>query len=553
LRNHVTSPGSENCPPKPDGEDPDCTTVHYTPEWTLDKDSSFDDADGDGFVEPGQEVTYTLTATNASEDADALVVVEDDLADVLTWGSIDEATLDPTLSLTGDVLTWTPGTLAAGIGSSVTVSYVITVDSAAANPDIWGQELRNVATPESPGGACIPARGEDPECETSTETPPVTTIIAEKRALEGDQLLDGAVFELWEDIDNPGDNATGNCVEPEDPAVGAGDVLLGTVTSGADGHEGQAWFEDLQRGCYLVVEVEAPPGYELPEETTQFVAIDDGALAGPVTVLFHDIAKGQITLMSKQQLELIDGAWVPSDGITEFGLPVKYVVQLRAEGPKTFHDVAVSDFVPGFNPDDATSTRQATLVPDSATCTGEIVCEATAGPDNLVTWAITGTSPDEIADDVIRDFGDDGVIEGSVEMVVEFPEAPDPLPVAPGETYTDTLWNVAYLDYDVVVGELPEVLARGMAKVAAQFELAHHRLVSNEVTITASVTLPPGGILPPPDPQVPPKGGQAVTGGALPATGADAHLTQLLLLGGLAMAAGVAMTVRFRRRGAHAA
>lgn len=549
LRNHVTSPGSQNCPPGSD--DPDCTTVHHTPEWTLDKSSAFDDTDADGFVDPGQEITYTLTATNTSADADAEILVADNLADVLTWGSIDEDALDPTLSLTGDVLTWTPGTLAAGIGNSFTVSYVVTVDVAEANPDIWGQVLHNVATPESPGGACIPSEGEDSECETTTKTPPVTTIIAEKRALEGDQLLDGAVIQVWDDVDNPGDNATGECVVPEDPAVGPGDVLLGTITTGADDRAGQAWFEDLQRGCYLVVEFQAPPGYDLPEQTTQFVAINDAALAGPVTVLFQDLAQGQLSVVAKRQLELVDGAWVPSDGIIDFGGQVKYVVQVRATGLKTFHDVTLTDYVPGFSPEDTTSTVEAALVPGSAICTGDIACEVTVGPDNLVTWSATGTSPEEIADNVIRNLEVDGVTEGSVEMIVEVPEAPDTLPVGPGETYTATLWNVAFLDYDEVVGEIPDVaelesLPRGMARAAAAFELLHHRLMSNEVVIRASISVPPGGIQPPPD--SPPQGGEVTTDGVLPATGADGYLTQLVLLGGLAVAIGVAMAMRGRRK-----
>jgi fimbrial isopeptide formation D2 family protein/uncharacterized repeat protein (TIGR01451 family)/LPXTG-motif cell wall-anchored protein len=558
LRNHVTSPGSENCPPDPATEDPDCTTVHHTPAWTLDKEASFDDADGDGFVEPGQTVTYTLTATNASADAAAEIVVEDDLTAVLAWADgPDWATeLDDELSFTDPVLTWTPGTLEPGVGNAFTVSYTVTVDTAEANPDIWAQVLHNVATPESPGGSCVPGPGlehqggESAECETETETPPVTTIIAEKRALEGDALLDGAVIEVWDDVDNPGDNATGACVVPDDPAVDeANDVLVGTITTGADDPQGQAWFADLQRGCYLVVEAQPPAGYELPEQTTQFVAINDESLAGPVTVLFQDLAQGQLSAVAKQQLELVDGAWVPSDGVIGFGEQVKYVVQVRATGLKTFHGVTVTDYVPGFNPEDTTSTMQGALVPGSATCTGDIACAVTVSAGNLVTWAVTGSSTEEIAEGVIRNQAIDGVTEGAVEMVVTFPPAPDPLPVDPGESYTATLWNVAFLDYDEVVGLLPvsdlEGVARGMAKAAAPFEMQHHRLASNEVTIHASTTLPPGGILPPP---APPEGGTTVTGGVLPATGADAHLLQLMLLGGLALATGAAMIMRSRRR-----
>jgi fimbrial isopeptide formation D2 family protein/uncharacterized repeat protein (TIGR01451 family) len=559
LRNVVTPSDAGDCIN-------DCETEHFTPGWTLDKDSSYDDANGDGLVDPGQTITYTLTAENTSEDAAAVILVEDDISQVLTWATIDETLLDPSLSLSGETLTWNAGVLAPG--GTVSVSYVVTVDTAEENPDIWGQDLVNVATPESPGGECIPAEPdadgdavEGDECSTTNETPPVTDIIAEKRSLEdNDLLLDGAVFELWLDVNNAGDDpAIGVCEEPADPAVNpAEDQLLDTLTTGVDGGNGQALFGDIQRGCYFVVEVQAPPGYDLPAVTTQFVAVDDDALNAPVLVLFHDLAQGQLSVVAKQQFELINGVWEPSDGIIEFGEQVRYVVQIQAIGLKTFHNVTVTDYVPGFNPDDTTSTVEASLVPGSAICAGDIICDVTVGADNLVTWNATGTRPDEIADGVVRNLEIDEVTTGEIEMIVEFPEAPDPLPVGPGETFTATLWNVGFLEYDEVVGgtpdTLPRTMAQGMSASAAALEFLHHRLTSNEVVISASITLPPGGILPPPEPGTPepgtpPSGGEIPKGPVLPATGAGEYLLQLLLLGFLVIATGAALTLWGRRRG----
>ncbi|QTV79201.1 DUF5979 domain-containing protein [Microbacterium sp. NIBRBAC000506063] len=132
----------------------DCATVHHTPRWTLSKSS--DPASG-SVVLPGGEVTYTLTIVNEGEVPVAGAVAIDDLSGVLAHAEL-VGELPDGLELSGETLTWTPGTIA--VGATVSVSYTIAVDE-----DARGVTLRNVVVPEGPGGECTE------DCATSHPVP----------------------------------------------------------------------------------------------------------------------------------------------------------------------------------------------------------------------------------------------------------------------------------------------------------------------------------------------------------------------------------------------
>ena len=140
-------------------------------------------------------------------------------------------------------------------------------------------------------------------------------------------------------------------------------------------------------GSYLVVEVSAPPGYDLPDPDTMPVVITDPGTFVPggemATLLFRDIAQGQLTI-TKQQWEKSGDAWVASDGVVAHGDLVKYTLHVETQGLKRFHDVTVRDYVPNHNPDDTTSTGTASLVADSAVCV-QVVCTVDVA-DGLITW-----------------------------------------------------------------------------------------------------------------------------------------------------------------------
>jgi fimbrial isopeptide formation D2 family protein/LPXTG-motif cell wall-anchored protein len=506
LKNVVT-PGPTPCP-DPVDDNPniiDCDeTTHFTPHFVLDKSVSYDDVDGDGKAEPGQTLTYKLTMTNDTTNATVTnAVVTDDVSDVLDNGSIVETPAELAakgLVLSGDELTWTVASLAPG--ATIEVTYQVLI-----NAGEWGETLHNVATPEPEGpGDCVPPP-EALECETTTETPVVTTLVVEKQDLDGGDVLAGATFELYLDNDNAGpDPDTGDCAFATPPVVGDEDELLGTEVTAANG---QALFAELQKGCYLLVESEAPPGYDLPANNVLGVAINDSNFIEDglmVPIVVSDFAQGQLVILAKRQFEFVDSVWIPSDGVVDFGDVVKYEVEILGEGPRQFHDVKLTDWVPGYNPDDVTTTLNGTLVSTPA-CTGTLTafCEVTVGADNLITWDL-GTLSDA---------------SGTVEFVVRFAELPDNLALDPEETYTALMWNQAYLDWD-------EMISTGA--------MVHQTRASNEVVVEASFTAPP--ILPPPPPPNPP----------LPNTGAQAYLTQLALLGGLVLALGVALLGRSRRK-----
>jgi len=538
LKNVVT-PGPTPCP-DPVDDDPnviDCDeTTHFTPHFLLDKAVDFDDPDGDGMAEPGQELTYTLTMTNDTEKAVLLdAVVTDDLAKVLDNGTIVESAAELAaqgLVLSGTTLTWTVAELQPGDIKKATYTVLI-------GDGQWGQVLHNVATPTPGGpGECIPPP-EALECETTTETPPVTTLVIEKQNFETQEVLEGATFELWHDVNNAGpDPDSGDCTFASPPVVDDQDELLGTEVTDGDG---LALFADLQHGCYLLVETAPPPGYALPEVRVLGIAINElnfvaGGEMSPIVIT--DFAEGQLAIVAKRQFELVGDEWVESDGEVAFGDLVKYRVRINATGPKVFHNVRVTDYVPGFNPEDTQTTTPGTLVEGSPVCTGNLACTTSVDADQLVTWDIGTLSP-----------GAGETIGGSVEMIVRFADLPDDIDVDPGETFTSAMWNVGFLAWDEVVGgtppaEEPAPRAGGMAagrlaSAALAFEFETHTLRSNEVLVKAFFT-PELQKPPPPPPKTPDK--------PLPDTGAQAYLGQLAALGGLVLALGMALVARGRRK-----
>ncbi|KRC49252.1 hypothetical protein ASE16_10815 [Leifsonia sp. Root227] len=147
-----------------------CTTDHPVPGWSLVKSS--DPASG-STVQPGQTITYTLTAANHSDapvGSPMLVQADDDLSAVLDHATLVQP-IDPALTQQGDHLVWAIGGLA--VGQTKTVSYSVKVDPTAA-----GVLLHNVVT-TPPGGSCVPQGYPNPspelpaECQTHHQVPSV--------------------------------------------------------------------------------------------------------------------------------------------------------------------------------------------------------------------------------------------------------------------------------------------------------------------------------------------------------------------------------------------
>ncbi|WRS29057.1 LPXTG cell wall anchor domain-containing protein [Actinomycetaceae bacterium MB13-C1-2] len=134
---NVVTAGDEVPPPSNCGDNGVCgETEHYTPAWDLTKSSN--PASG-STVDPGDTITYTLTAKNTSDVARLVgATAEDDLSEVLNGATLVEP-LAAGLTLNGTKLTWDFGTIDPG--KTATVSYQVVV-----NQDAVGVTIGNVVT-----------------------------------------------------------------------------------------------------------------------------------------------------------------------------------------------------------------------------------------------------------------------------------------------------------------------------------------------------------------------------------------------------------------------
>jgi LPXTG-motif cell wall-anchored protein len=505
LPNLITSPGSDNCDPQVEGFPADeCDTDNATPHYTLRKTSDAGPQVMPPYLgDPGTVITYTLTVHN---DSAAPIngttmpgeQVTDDLTAVLdnaTW--VGNITPGGQAEFDGDhTLTWTLPALAADDGApggpdEATLTYQVQV-----NGDQWDETLTNVAH-HGPGGNCVPVAAlvaapveDNANCTTTTVTPPYALIRVNKVDAENpDVKLEGAEFTLSQQ----------------------GKVLHETGTTGADGV--LTFTTKLQPGTYQVTETKAPEGYSLPATTTRDVevlpaALDNGEV--PVEVTFDDPPTGDLSITKAHQ-ERSGGSWVAGDGQVAFGDEIKYVMTVTATGPKVFHDVTVTDYVPGWNPADHTTAPAGTkgeLESGTITCGGAVTCTSSYNAaTGLITWHLTGAGDD--TGDVRGDVG-------TVEFVVRMPDIPNTSPLAgPGVSFAAVLWNQATLLWSEFGDEAPDT----------------HSLPSNAVTDAANATLPPE-VKPP---QVSPPAALPNTGGP------DAWLLLaglVLLLGGGVLIAG---------------
>lgn len=219
IRNVLTVPPGGTCVGS-------CTTDNPTPHWNLTKSS--DPATG-SLVQPGQDVTYTLTASNDSGGTVSGATATDNLADVL-----DNATLKAplphglTLDATGKKLVWAIGTLEPG-APPTSISYTVTV-----NQDASGVSLNNVVTP-SLGGSCpsysngLPDDSTQPRCDTVHRVPKVNLgIVKTHAAISGVDVGDSIDYSLL--ITNNGDGAATG-VTVSDPLPTGLSLVKGSVTA----------------------------------------------------------------------------------------------------------------------------------------------------------------------------------------------------------------------------------------------------------------------------------------------------------------------------------
>ncbi|WP_162616489.1 isopeptide-forming domain-containing fimbrial protein [Xylanimonas allomyrinae] len=181
LRNVVTGmggvdeAGSGDTPPSSCAEgtpvadlEAECLTVHHTdPAWSLAKTSD----DQDGKADPGQVITYTLTAAPVGSGPEKVsgLIVTDDLSAVLgagkaTFGAILDDDGSAVLGPDGVTLEWRIGELT----EPTVLRYTVKVAD-----DAFGVTLRNVVTGTAGEGSYPPAT-----CAEVTASDPCTTVHA---------------------------------------------------------------------------------------------------------------------------------------------------------------------------------------------------------------------------------------------------------------------------------------------------------------------------------------------------------------------------------------
>ncbi|CAL8975928.1 hypothetical protein PROP_01801 [Propionicimonas sp. T2.31MG-18] len=351
LTNTVSATGETNPPACGSA----CTTVHHTPSWTLAKSS--DPASG-SVVEPGDVITYTLSARNTSGAVVSGATATDDLSGL---ADADVAFTSPELSRAGDTLTWAIPTMAPG--DHRTVTYTARVKDGAD-----GAVLRNTVTPHGAGASCIGG------CATTSSTlewelaktsvPASGTVVA-----PGDEIS-------WTlSVTNTGPVALPGATVHDDISDVVDDAVLGALPAGL-----------TRSGDTLTWAVPAlAPG--ATADVTYTATVSAGALgatlrniATPAGTGGH--CAGSCTTTAYTPSWTLAKASSAADGGTVLpGDTISYTLTVTNTGPATLHGATATDDL-----SDVLDDAALVAVPDGATLAG-----------STLTWSVPDVAADETA------------------------------------------------------------------------------------------------------------------------------------------------------------
>ena len=284
--------------PKPD-EDP-----ITTPTETVENPVNVPDVDITKTVDnpdpqPGDTVTYTITAQNVGQAPVDGKKITDDLTGVLddaTYNNDAAATSGAAPSFSEPLLTWT-GDIAPG--DSVTITYSVTLDE----PPGGDAVLINAVTSDIPGSNC-PADDPGPQCGTTTPSAALTIV----KSSSTDSALAGETVDYTVTIENVGAlDYTGAVVTDDlsgvlDDAAYNGDAVA-TSDDVSFVDPALTWTGDVPAGATVTitysVTVGSPPGGDSvlknavagpPGSSCERGGRDPGC-ASEVPVAYLDIAK----------------------------------------------------------------------------------------------------------------------------------------------------------------------------------------------------------------------------------------------------------------------
>ncbi|MGV1010645.1 MAG: LPXTG cell wall anchor domain-containing protein, partial [Dermatophilaceae bacterium] len=222
----------------PNGAEIICTIINDDEPGTFAVTKGSNPASG-STVEPGDVITYTVTATKTG-GVDPSVVVVDDLSEVF-----DNATLVPgsitatagTADVSGDQLTW----IISALSEEETVSYQVRVNDGA-----YGVRLTNVVTSEG-SETCAPPGGlaarlvrplalalQEPEADCSTtHVTPLWTLDKSSNPASGSTVDPGSTIAYTLTVTNVSEGVVSNAIVTDDLSQVLAHGSLVSVPSGA--------------------------------------------------------------------------------------------------------------------------------------------------------------------------------------------------------------------------------------------------------------------------------------------------------------------------------
>jgi fimbrial isopeptide formation D2 family protein/uncharacterized repeat protein (TIGR01451 family) len=268
ITNVVTGPGQ--CVPAAD-QNPNCTTTHaLEPQWTMKKTATVGGSPSDSpSVNPGQTITYTVTATSTHGQIDGMVLT-DDMSKVLDNASfvpgsaalvVGSAAPVPVADPVAPSTTLATAAITLPDGQVATLSYKVLV-----NQNAWSKVLINTisgtATTIAPVSCASGTTPVAPECTTTHRTP--AKFLIEK---------------LGESSDSTWVPMAGSTWAVHDDASGApGPVNPAYQVEAIPGGTGQFQVQGIAPGEYWLEETAAPAGFNLLAEPVHLTVATNGAV-----------------------------------------------------------------------------------------------------------------------------------------------------------------------------------------------------------------------------------------------------------------------------------
>ncbi|MBE7474464.1 MAG: DUF11 domain-containing protein [Anaerolineales bacterium] len=321
---------------RPQGAFCDIGAVEETSSLAIAKDSV---NQGGEPIQPGERITYTVSVTNTSSLTATGGLISDTVPVNTTFvpGSIK---LNPSSAGTEGV---TPPTLASdltiGAGQSVSVTYVVTVNSPLPNQT----QIVNTASVTSSEVSL-------PQTSTVTDTvtsAPVLTIQKTSLDANGGALVPGDTISYTIVVSNSGTaTATGGVISdtvPVNTTFVPGSIVLNPASAGTEGVTPPTLASDLTIGSdqgvsvTYAVTVNSP----LPDQTqiVNTASLMSNEVSGPLTSTVTDTVANVVLSIKKTSLDANGGLLEPGDTLT-------YTILITNAGHLTATGGIISDSVP---------------------------------------------------------------------------------------------------------------------------------------------------------------------------------------------------------------